>query len=818
MLHGSRIGLIALALVAVAATHLSAQEAYQTPPQVLARLVDAPQTPAASLSPERDLLLLMDRPALSSIERLAEPELRLAGLRINPANSGPSRAATYDGLTIVTLSGARTPVSGLPEAPRIRDARWSPDGRHVAFLLDRPERVELHVVPVTTGEARRVVDLAVNDVASGTPFRWVDESTLIVMAVPEGRGSAPERPAAPAGPVIQDHPGGEAPARTYQDLLQDPHDEAVFAHFMASQLTRVTLDGVATALGEPSLFVEADPSPDGRYLLVRRIHEPFSYLVPYYRFPESIEVWDEEGGVIQVAALPLAEDVPTAFGSVRTGAREVEWRGDADATLIWAEALDGGDAHAEVDARDAVMMLAEPFDGQAIEIVRLPLRFTGVGWTEDGRALVNETWWSTRIRRAYVVDPTRPGPAPEPIIDVSTEDRYRHPGFPLTRRTESGHEVLLSLDGGSSVIMSGEGASPEGNRPFLRRLDLSSGAVDELFRSEAPYYETPLAVLDDDGSTVLTRRESVDSPPNFFVRGLDSGSATAVTDLPHPYPELAAIKKEPLSYAREDGVQLSATLYLPPGYDAARDGPLPALVWAYPREFKSADAAGQRSDSPHRFTQVSYWGAIPYVTQGYAVIDNASMPVVGEGEAEPNDTFRDQLVANARAAIEEGVRRGVVDPDRVGIGGHSYGAFMTGNLLAHSDLFRAGIARSGAYNRTLTPFGFQREERLFWEAPEIYFYMSPFMHADKVNEPILLIHGQADNNSGTFPMQSERFFNALKGLGATARLVMLPHESHGYRARESILHLLWETNRWLELHVKNAAPREGRVTEDPPVS
>jgi dipeptidyl aminopeptidase/acylaminoacyl peptidase len=817
MFQGLRTGLISLALIALAATHVSAQQTYQTPPQALARFVDAPQTPAASLSPERDMLLLMHRPVLSSIERLAEPELRLAGLRINPANSGPSRADTYDGLTLVTLSGESTTVTGLPVAPRIRDALWSPDGRHVAFLLDRPERVELYVVPAATGEARRLLDAAVNDVASGTPFRWVDGRTLIALTVPDGRGAMPRRPSAPAGPVIQDHPGGEAPARTYQDLLEDPYDEAVFAHFMTSQLTRVPLDGAATAVGEPSLFVEADPSPDGQYLLVRRIHEPFSYLVPYYRFPESIEVWDEEGDVIRIAALPLAEDVPTAFGSVRTGAREVEWRGDTDATLVWAEALDGGDAHAQVDARDALMMLAAPFDGQATEIVRLPLRFSGVGWTEDGRALVRENWWSTRIRRAYVIDPRRPGPAPAPIIDVSTEDRYGNPGFPLTRRTDGGHEVLLSLDGGKSVLMSGEGASPEGNRPFLRSLDLSSGAVAELFRSEAPYYEAPLAVIDDDGPTVLTRRESVESPPNFFLRSLASGSATVLTDLPHPHPDLA-LQREPLLYERDDGVQLSATLYLPPGYDPSRDGPLPALVWAYPREFKSADAAGQRSDSPHRFTRVSHWGAIPYVTQGYAVIDNASMPVVGEGDAEPNDTFREQLVANARAVIEEGVRRGVVDPDRVGIGGHSYGAFMTGNLLAHSDLFRAGIARSGAYNRTLTPFGFQREERLFWEAPEIYFYMSPFMHAEKVNEPILLIHGQADNNSGTFPIQSERFFNALKGLGATARLVMLPHESHGYRGRESILHMLWETNRWLELHVKNAAPREGQVTEDPPVS
>ena len=394
------------------------------------------------------------------------------------------------------------------------------------------------------------------------------------------------------------------------------------------------------------------------------------------------------------------------------------------------------------------------------------------------------------------------------IFDLSFEDRYNDPGFPVTTRTQQGTSVLLTDDDGQFIYLMGAGASPEGNRPFLRKMDLRTGETDELFRSEAPYYERPVTFVDVGEMTILTRRESNTEPPNYFLRNVDNGTVTAVTDFPHPYPDLADIHKEAIQYQRDDGIPLNATLYLPAGYDAQRDGPLPTFVWAYPREFKSADAAGQRTDSPHQFKRVSYWGAVPYVTQGYAIIDNASMPVIGEGDQEPNDTFRDQLVMNAKAAIDAGVARGVVDPERVAIGGHSYGAFMTGNLLAHSNLFRAGIARSGAYNRTLTPFGFQREERLFWEAPEIYYYMSPFMHADKVNEPILLIHGEADNNSGTFPLQSRRYYNALKGLGKTARLVMLPHESHGYRARESIMHMLWETNRWLDTYVKNAPPRD----------
>ncbi|MCH8961438.1 MAG: S9 family peptidase, partial [Bacteroidetes bacterium] len=562
----------------------------------------------------------------------------------------------------------------------------------------------------------------------------------------------------------------------------------------------------------------AAPSPSGEYVLVEAMHKPFSYLVPAYRFPNRIEVRDLDGNLVkEIADVPLAEGVPTAFGSVPTGIRSIDWRADDPATLYWAEALDGGDARAEAEYRDQVYMLEAPFDAEPTPLVKLPLRYGGVTWGDDDLALVSESWFSTRKRRVYVVDPSQPGQEPRVLFDLSTEDRYNNPGSPLRRQTEQGTSVLLTADDGQSIFLSGTGASPEGNRPFLRKMDLETGETEELFRSEAPYYEFPVTLLDPEAMHLMTRRESSTEPPNYFVRDLRSGSLTAATDFPHPYPELADIQKESIQYEREDGIPLSATLYLPAGYDAERDGPLPAFVWAYPREFKSARAAGQRSDSPYQFKRVSYWGAVPYVTQGYAVIDNASMPVIGEGEQEPNDTFREQLVANARAAIDEGMRRGVVDPERVAIGGHSYGAFMTANLLAHSDLFRAGIARSGAYNRTLTPFGFQREERLFWEAPEIYYYMSPFMHADKVNEPILLIHGEADNNSGTFPLQSRRYYSALKGLGKTARLVMLPHESHGYRARESIMHMLWETNRWLETYVKNAPPREQEVKVEGPI-
>lgn len=801
-----------LFMVTLSVRPVEAQLDYQAPPAPLDRLLDAPVTPSVRLSPDGTLMALLHRPGLPSIVDVAAPEMRLAGMRINPRIHGPSRSIAYSGISLKSLdtSPAR-PVTGIPESGGIRNVSWAPDGTHIAFTVDMVDRIDLYVAEVSTGIAHKLVDIAVNDVTYGSLHWHSDSQSLLVRAVPEDQIDMPARPLAPDGPVIQENLGEEAPARTYQDLLSNPHDEDLFEWFMTSQILRITLEGTVTQLGPTGLALIPEPSPDGQYILIRAMHRPFSYLVPASRFPHSYTIYDAQGQLVkEVARLPLAENVPVAFGSTTKGPRSMAWRADAPASLVWVEALDGGDAGADVMLRDEVFLLDAPFESDPVSLVKLQLRYSGVLWGNESLALVMETWWSTRQQKTSLLNPSDPGEITRVVFDRSTEDRYSNPGTFQRTRTAQGTSVL-QMDG-NHLLLVGTGASDDGDRPFLRKLNLDTGETVTLFQSEAPYYERPVSVID--GSRILTVRESVDDPPNYFVRDLEEGSLAAVTNFEHPYPELAAMTKEDLNYVRADGVPLKATLYLPPSYNSEQDGPLPTLIWAYPREFKNAAFAGQRSGSPFRFKYMSYSGAIPYVTQGYAVLDGTSMPVIGEGEEEPNDTFREQLVANAQAAIDAGVARGVVDPSRVAIAGHSYGAFMTANLLAHSDLFRAGIARSGAYNRTLTPFGFQREERLFWESPETYYTMSPFMHADKVNEPILLIHGEADNNSGTFPLQSRRFYGALKGLGKTARLVMLPHESHGYRARESVGHVLWETTRWLDTYVKNAGDSES-VTAPP---
>jgi dipeptidyl aminopeptidase/acylaminoacyl peptidase len=797
-------------------TPLAAEEGYRIPPAPIPEIVDTPPTPSVSLSPDRAWMLLIEQPSLPSIAELAEPELRLAGLRIRPRTNGPSRQRPFSKLTLKRVSDlAERKITGLPPGARIGRPTWSPDSSRIAFTVTGETGIRLWTAEVATGKARRLGDDRLNE-AAGRAFRWLaDSRTLVCSVVPRDRGAAPEPPRVPAGPVIRENIGRTAPARTYQDLLANPHDEALFEYYLGAQLVRVGEDGKAAPIGPGGLIAGFESSPDGRFLLVETIHRPFSYLVPYYRFPRAIEVWDMTGAVVrQIADLPLQDEVPTAFGSVPVGPRSVTWRDDTAATLVWVEAQDGGDARREAEVRDSVFLLAEPFQDPPRKLLDLGLRFGGVEWGSDDLALVGEWWWKTRQVRSWIVAPGQTDREPELLFDRSFEDRYGDPGNPVTVPNEAGRSVLLTAAKGKKIFLFGAGASPEGDRPFVDELNLATKETRRLWRSEAPYYEAPVIPLDETARKVLTRRESKQEPPNYFVRDLKKGGLRRLTEFPHPTPQLAGLQKELIRYEREDGVMLTATLYLPPGYKA-EDGPLPLLAWAYPEEFKSADAAGQVTDSPYRFDRVGWWSPLLLLTQGYAVLDDPSLPIIGEGEEEPNDTFVEQLVSGARAAVDEVVRRGVADRDRIAIGGHSYGAFMTANLLAHSDLFRAGIARSGAYNRTLTPFGFQSEERTLWEAPEIYFEMSPFMHVEEVDEPILLIHGEADNNSGTYPMQSERYYNALKGLGATARLVMLPHESHGYRARESVLHMWWETVAWLDRYVKNAPPREaGAPTTD----
>lgn len=773
---------------------------YQRPPEEIAKLVEAPLTPAVALSNDKNWMALLDRSDLPTIEELSRPELRIAGLRINPENFGPSRTNPFIGLKFKNLKDMKEhAVTGLPETLRMSNPSFSPDSKKLAFLQTYPDRIELWVVDLTTFQARAVSRRKVNATYSNA-VNWVNGNQLLFLAtVDEGKKLA-ARTRVPDGPVIEENLGKKAPSRTYQDLLKNSYDEAAFDFYCTSQLVLANLDGTEKTLGNPAIYSNFSASPDGTFVLARTVMRPYSYLVPVNLFPQRVQVSDLNGNVVKkLADIPLGDNIPVGFSSAITGPRSHAWRADQPATVYWTEAQDNGDPRVKAEIRDKVMMWNAPFTGSPTTLISLPLRYAGITWGNDKTAWVYEFWWTDRKTRTYQVDPSNPS-RKKTVFDRSSEDAYGDPGDPVMVASNYGTTVML-INPDNSIFLTGDGASPEGDRPFLDKMDLNSGKTTRLWRSEAPYYERMVALTDSKKVTFITSRESNTENPNYFLRTANSKNITQLTAFPHPYPQIKDVKKQVLKFKRADGVDLTADLYLPPGYKKEQ-GPLPTFFWAYPEEFKSKDNAGQVKGSPYTFTRINTGGPIFWVVRGYAVLDNVSIPIVGEGDKEPNDTYVEQLVASARAAIDYGASLGVVDPKRVGVGGHSYGAFMTANLLAHTDFFKAGIARSGAYNRTLTPFGFQSEERTYWEAPEVYAQMSPFSHADKIKTPILLIHGEADNNSGTFPIQTERFYNAIKGHGGTARYVLLPYESHGYRAKESVMHMLWEMDNMLETYVK----------------
>ncbi|UMR32462.1 alpha/beta fold hydrolase [Massilia sp. MB5] len=809
--------LLAMGLIA-AAPLAGAQTAYQTPPAALQAIVDAPRPPQLKLSPKRNLAAMIATPALPSIAEVAQPELKLAGLRIHPRSYASSRFNFGSGLALLDIDTQKeVQIAGLPQNLRLAEMAWSPDQRYLAFThlgkddgVGKAAGMELWLVDVAARSAKKLLNQPLNTVMD-KGFHWLpDNKGLLVQLKPAGNHVPPAGTGIPTGPATQDSaPGGAKQLRTYPDLLKNEADAKLFEHYVTVQLATVDLNGKAKLIGKPEQFSEVSISPDGKHLLTEVLERPYSYLVPANDFAKRVEVRALDGKVEHtVAKLPLQEGLPPGNDAVPTGVRHPSWRADAPATLVWAEAQDGGDPAQKAEIRDAVYMQAAPFNTAPRLLAKLGSRYAGIVWGRGDVALLNERWWKNRAAKQWKIAPDQAASAPELVWSGSSEDRYNDPGKPVTRPDAAGHARLV-LGADNTILLAGAGATPEGERPFVDRFSLNTKKKERLFQSEAPYYENVLAVLNDDGSRLLSSRESPSERPNFYLRQLGAGSAaqlTALTHMPHPLPQLKDVQKEQIRYKRADGVDLTANLMLPPNYDVKRDGPLPLLMWAYPQEFKSASAASQTTGSPYKFNAVSYWGPAAFLAMGYAVLDNPSFPIVGKGDEEPNDTYLPQLVADAEAAVDEVVRRGVAERHRIAIGGHSYGAFMTANLLAHTRLFRAGIARSGAYNRTLTPFGFQAEDRPFWKAQSTYQTMSPFNNADKIKDALMLIHGEQDNNSGTFPIQSERMFQAVKGLGGTARLVMLPNESHAYRARESIMHMLYESNQWLDKYVKNAKP------------
>lgn len=810
---------IAIVTLLLLSGNFIAQEklTYQKPPKEILELVDAPLAPSVWIDSNGENVVLFYRDAYKSIAELSEAELRLGGLRINPKTNIGSRTRFYNNIKVKKASekDARQ-VAGIPSNPRLSNFTISPNQKMVAFLNTVEDGVQLWLADIENGTAKQLSSLKVN-ANMGNPINWFkDGSALLVNVIPKDRKELINTDeAVPDGPTITVSGGEKAQNRTYQDLLSSPNEEFNFEQLALSEIKKISLDGKVGDFLPTAMYDELDFSPDGNYVMVNTIKRPFSYIVPYNRFPFETNIYSKEGKLIKkVNDVPLNEVEPKGFMATRMGKRRMDWRADKPATIYWAEALDKGDPEVKVDYRDAVYQLEAPFNGKEKLLLKTINRYSGITWGNDNLAIASDYWWNDRNTKSYLFNPSNASETPKIIFDRNYQDRYNDPGNFVTARNDFDERVLEIVDG--NAFLMGDGFSDKGQFPFLDEFNLKTQKTKRIYQSTyTDKLENLNSAIDMKKGKILVRIESQNEYPNYYFRNIKKkNDLTPVTSFENPFKSIQNVHKEVITYKREDGLELEGTLYLPIGYDKGKKEKMPMILWAYPREFKDKNSASQNTTNPNEFIYPYYGSPIYWVTQGYVVLDDAAFPIVGEDDEEPNDTFRTQLVGNAKAAIDAVDKMGYIDRNRVGVGGHSYGAFMVANLLSHSDLFAAGIARSGAYNRTLTPFGFQSEERSYWDSPETYNTMSPFMHADKMKTPLLLIHGEADNNSGTYPLQSERYFNALKGLGATARLVMLPKESHGYSAKESILHVLWEQDQWLDKYVKNKNENPVNVSEE----
>ncbi|MBA8987890.1 alpha/beta hydrolase family protein [Sphingobacterium cellulitidis] len=783
---------------------VSAQEnvTFQKPSAEILQLADFKRPPSIQMSSDKKWVLSMYRPTYKTLSELGLEETKLAGLRINAKAHISSTETYFDALSLSPAGSKEVIEIALPENPQISNVSFSPDSKKLAFTNTQETGVALFVYDLEKRELKKLTDYNLNAVMH-QPFMWYKNSDRLLLSVIEGSAEDKVRnpDELPTGPVVSSSSGQVSQLRTYQDLLKNPQDERQFENLVNSKLVWLSLDGSQEPFRNADLHMWSSVSPDGQYVLVTTLKKPFSYVVTYGSFPSETNVYDLKGNLIkQVNATPLMEVMPKGFSSTRPGKRSLSWRTDKPATLAFVQALDGGDANKPAEFRDELFVWDAPFNAEPKSLIKIKDRYAGTLWGNDQYALVYSQWYDTRNGKTYLLDPSTG--KNQVIYDLNVQDIYSDPGTPYRDKNQYGAYSMYIKNGKSYWI--GDGYTKEGEFPFIDEYDFKTQKKKRIYTAkESNMQERISSVIDIDKGDILVSLQSPTDFPNYYSKNIKSGKQKAVTEIANPFQSLDKVHKEVLNYKRKDGVDLSGTLYLPAGYDMNKKEKLPLLIWAYPREYKDKNTAGQSTNNPKLFTFPSYGSFIYWVAKGYAVLDNAAFPIVGEGTQEPNDNFIEQLVGNAEAAINAVDELGYVDKNKVAVGGHSYGAFMTAHLLSNSKLFAAGIARSGAYNRTLTPFGFQSEQRNLWDDPNLYITMSPFFSADKMKTPMLLVHGAADNNPGTFTLQTERYFQALKNLGAPVRMVLLPRESHGYAAKENIFHLLWEQDQFLEKYVKN---------------
>ncbi|HEY3789173.1 MAG TPA: hypothetical protein VGL71_09975, partial [Urbifossiella sp.] len=513
-----------LALAAISASEASGQETYKKPPKAVLDILNAPAPPSVSVSPTGEHLLFVQLDRYPPIADLAEPMLRLAGLRINPRTNGPARSPRVNGLTLVSLAKNLQTKLELPPG-KVGFPSWSGNGRHFAIAITTEKGIGLWVADAVVGKLAQVPNVVLND-AIGDAFQWMpDNQSLLVQLIPDKRGAVPAAPTAPSGPVIQESDGKAAPVRTFPDMLQNAHDEALFTYYAKSQLAVVdTTNGAITRIGKPAIIIGSDPSPSGDYILLSRITAPFSYLLPYTAFPHDVMVWDLQGNLVStIADHPLQDKVP--IEGVPVGPRSVRWIPTLPHGLVWVEAQDDGDPKKKVPHRDAIFSFGIGGNRDPALLMKVEQRFSGLDFLPIGnRMLVRDYDRERKWSRTFLASSSPLlGEEPRLLFERSVQDRYGDPGSPLSRMLPSGHRVLRTAGdaAGNTLWLAGPGASPKGDRPFLDRFDVTTGKSERVFHCPEGEYEDVSAVLNAKGTKLLIRHESPKDPPNYFLRDAD---------------------------------------------------------------------------------------------------------------------------------------------------------------------------------------------------------------------------------------------------------------------------------------------------------